>query len=281
MKGYLKHSRDINIGTDLLATTQEVAENHKTFEFQRMTDPSLPTIIVPARLNSSRFPRKLLANLAGKPLVVRTAERIRQEAPEFDLFFAVDGDELSQVLTQNGFHCVLTDPALPSGTDRIAHANKQLLRKKVINVQADEPMVSRTHILSLAKALDQEGADLSTLAVAFSREIDFQDPNQVKVVRDNSGFALYFSRSAIPYDRDGQGFMAASSFKHLGLYAYKDSFLQKFLSSPQGTLEKLEKLEQLRALEMGCLISVGIVEEETKGVDIPEDLQALDNSSFF
>ena len=120
-----------------------------------MIPSELPTIIVPARMASTRFPGKLMADTGGKPLIFRTAERIQQEAPEFELFFAVDGDELFEVLNGNGFSCVHTQAELPSGTDRIAQANQSLGRHSVINVQADEPLVCREHLLALVAGLEK------------------------------------------------------------------------------------------------------------------------------
>ena len=143
-----------------------------------------------------------MADTGGKPLILRTTERIQQEAPEFELFFAVDGDELFEVLNGNGFSCVHTQAELPSGTDRIAQANQSLGRHSVINVQADEPLVCREHLLALVAGLEKGGADLATLAVPFQKLEHFNDSNQVKVVLDNNGFALYFSRSTIPFDRE-------------------------------------------------------------------------------
>jgi len=241
-----------------------------------MISSELPTIIVPARLASTRFPNKLLADAGGKPLILRTAERLKQQAPEFELFFAVDGDELFEVLSENGFSCVHTQAELPSGTDRIAQANQSLQCNAVINVQADEPMVRREHLLALVKGLEKEDADLATLAVPFNKLDHFYDPNQVKVVLDSNGFALYFSRAPIPFDREGKESLVAGAFKHLGMYGYKNSFLEKFLTSRQGKLEMIEKLEQLRALEMGFRISVEVVKFDTVGVDVPSDLRKLD-----
>ena len=262
------------IGTDLLATTQEVAER---FNIQlSMSDSVLPTIIVPARLASSRFPSKLLADAGGKPLILRTAERIRDQAPEFDLIFAVDGEELSGILQKAGFSCIKTSPDLPSGTDRIAKANESLGKELIINIQADEPMVLREHILALAEGLSKENADLSTLAVPFLSTEDVRDPNQVKVVLDRMGFALYFSRSPIPYDRTTENGVSNAALKHLGMYGYSNTFLKIFSAMDQGVLENMEKLEQLRALEMGFKIAVQFVRNGTIGVDTQEDLDKID-----
>ena len=244
-----------------------------------MRPSPLPAIIVPARLASVRFPGKLLADAGGKPLILRTAERLRQEVPDFEVFFAVDGDELAEILREEGFEVVITDPDLPSGTDRIAQANKTLGRESAINVQADEPMVERSHVLALAEALEKKGAAMSTLAVPFSREQDFLDPNQVKVVLDQEGYALYFSRAPIPYSRDAGeerwGRETSFAYKHLGMYGYRASFLESYSQCSQGVLERLERLEQLRALEHGYRIGVSVVEKATIGVDLPEDLENL------
>jgi len=244
--------------------------------------PTLPTIIVPARLASTRFPRKLLADTGGMPLILRTAQRLDKEAPEFEKFFAVDGDELGDVLSGTGYNVILTNPDLPSGTDRIAQANEQLNRTEVINVQADEPLVKREHILALAESLQVPGADLATLAVPFAKVEDFLDPNQVKVVLDEQGFALYFSRAPIPFCRDSEAeqyFLGSESYKplkHMGLYAYTAPFLAAFAGSKQGVLEKFECLEQLRATEQGFKISVSVVSSGSIGVDHPDDLKRIE-----
>lgn len=255
----------------MIGTTQEVE-----FDELMIEDLILPTIIVPARLASTRFPGKLLSMVNGKPLILWTAERISEVAPEFNLFFAVDGNEIGDVLEASGFSVVKTDPSLVSGTDRIAAANLEILADTIINVQADEPRIDRSHLHALSESLKPEGTLMSTLAVKFSSEKDFHDPNQVKVVCDQHGNALYFSRSSIPFCRssdwqrsevDGDG-----PLKHLGLYGYKSDFLRRFSMFPEGKLEKIEKLEQLRVLEFGEKISVSVVDTETHGIDTPEDL---------
>lgn len=238
-----------------------------------------PVIIVPARLASVRFPEKLLADAGGKPLILRTADRIKEQVPEFELYFAVDGDELKNILEDSGYEVILTNPNLPSGTDRIAAANQILKKNFVINVQADEPMIEREHILLLAHALSDDDVSVSTLASPFLNEIDFLDPNQVKVVLDDNDYALYFSRAPIPYDRDKTYSKDDENFKlglkHMGLYGYRKEFLEKFISSKEGELEKIEKLEQLRALQLGYRIAVKITNKVSVGVDIPADLEKI------
>tara|TARA_B100001094_G_C18194792_1_gene809970 strand:- start:1850 stop:2623 length:774 start_codon:yes stop_codon:yes gene_type:complete len=232
-------------------------------------------IVVPARLASARFPRKLLAEVSGKPLVLWTAMRIAREAPEFPLWFAVDSEEIGDVLSNAGFSTILTNPDLPSGTDRIAIANETIGAERLINVQADEPLVTRSQILALTKAIEQPGSDMSTLATPIVNSLDFQDPNVVKVVRNADGFAMYFSRASIPYPRDDLDMVKKNALpllRHLGIYGYTSKFLSAFSALPQGNLEKVEKLEQLRALESGRRIAVVLTKDLSLGVDTPNDL---------
>ncbi len=238
-------------------------------------------IIVPARLESTRFPRKLMHPIRGKPLLLHVAERIREQAPEFRLMFAVDHEMLGEVLERSGFSAVMTSAAHPSGTDRLAEANGIVGADYVINVQADEPLITRAQILGLAEMI-RTGVEMATFGTPFSRAADFFDPNQVKVVLDEQGRALYFSRAPIPYPRDfgrevpEDWFRENRVLRHLGLYAYTGEFLRKFTKLPPGKLERIEKLEQLRALENGCRIAVGITAESTIGVDVPEDAEKFE-----
>ncbi len=240
--------------------------------------PGMPgiAIIVPCRLESKRFPRKLLHKIKGKPLLCWVAERIVKVAPGIDLWFAVDDPLLADCLAPGGFRTVMTRVDHGSGTDRIAEANRTVRAEHVINVQADEPLVSANQIRLLSELIGGP-ADMATLATRFTSAADFRNPNQVKVVFDAGGRALYFSRSPIPYPRDlggdpTEGWVASHPcYKHLGLYAYKAPFLEEFAKLPAGTLEGIERLEQLRAIENGRKIAVGITEDATIGVDVPED----------
>tara|TARA_B100001971_G_scaffold214908_2_gene255386 strand:+ start:7786 stop:8556 length:771 start_codon:yes stop_codon:yes gene_type:complete len=235
------------------------------------------SIIVPARLASTRFPAKLLHLVHGKPIILWTAERIRAVAPEFPLYFAVDDDALERCLSEAGFNAVRTRADHPSGTDRLAEANAIVGAPAVINVQGDEPLVTGEQIRALAAGLEGEAA-MSTLAVPFERAQDFANPNQVKVVRDRAGYALYFSRSPIPFARDCAARVDATwlaqnpCYRHLGLYAYKADFLSAFSGLEPGFLENIEKLEQLRVMEHGYRIHVGITDQATIGIDTPEDV---------
>ncbi len=242
---------------------------------------STPSIIVPARLASTRFPRKLLRAVRGKPIILWTAERIRAVAPEFPLYFAVDDDAIEKCLAEAGFSIVRTRSDHPSGTDRLAEANEIVGAEAVINVQGDEPLVTGEQIRALAEGLKGEAA-VATLAVPFDCPENFLNPNQVKVVCDFAGYALYFSRSPIPFARDVKGCVDAEwlvenrCYRHLGLYAYKSDFLQAFSGLKPGLHEAVEKLEQLRAMEHGYRIHVGITDQSTVGIDSPEDLAVFE-----
>ncbi len=234
-------------------------------------------VIVPCRLESTRFPRKLLHPIQGKPLVLWVAERITAEAPDLPLWFAVDHPLLAACVEGAGFRAILTSDRHHSGTDRLAEANRTVRAAYVINVQADEPLVSGAQIRALAKLI-QGDAPMATLCTPFRKAEDFLNPNQVKVVRaPAANRALYFSRSPIPFARDLAGkvddawLAAHGCFKHLGLYAYKGDFLERFVRMPPGQLEQVEKLEQLRVLENGHSIAIDVTEDPSIGVDTPED----------
>ncbi|MSU71612.1 MAG: 3-deoxy-manno-octulosonate cytidylyltransferase [Opitutus sp.] len=233
-------------------------------------------IIVPCRLESTRFPRKLLHQIKGRPLLLWVAERIAREAPEFPLVFAVDHELLHECVVGAGFKAIFTDPAHQSGTDRIAEANRTVGASHVINVQADEPLVTGRQIRALAELL-AGGAPMATLVTPFKRVVDFYNANQVKVVMRRDGRALYFSRSRMPYSRDlgltidDAWVQANPCYKHLGLYGYQADLLEKFAQLPPGRYETVEKLEQLRVLENGYDISCAVTEDPGIGVDTPAD----------
>ena len=242
-----------------------------------------PSIIVPARLAASRFPEKLLHKVRDKPILLWTAERIRDVAPDYPLYFAIDDKRLESCLTEHGFRVIYTSTAHQSGTDRLAEANASIGAHAVINVQGDEPLVTREQIDQLAAGLETNAA-MATLAVPFESADDFRNPNQVKVVCDSKGNALYFSRAPVPFSRDKQDAIdewwlkAHPCYRHLGLYAYDAEFLEAFRTLPQGFLEGVEKLEQLRALEHGYQIHVGITDRQTIGIDTLEDAKAFEAS---
>ena len=238
-------------------------------------------IIVPCRLESTRFPRKLLHPIKGKPLVLWVAERITAQAPDYPLWFAVDHELLAKCLEGAGFRSIMTSASHPSGTDRIAEANRTVRASYVLNVQADEPLVSAGQLNALARLI-QGDCPMATLCTPFKHVVDFSNVNQVKVVMSSTGRALYFSRSLMPYARDLGGkvddaWVAANPcLKHLGLYAYQADFLERFVSLPPGKLEQIEKLEQLRALENGHAIAIAVTDDPTIGVDTPEDAKKFE-----
>ncbi|ACB75196.1 3-deoxy-manno-octulosonate cytidylyltransferase [Opitutus terrae] len=238
-------------------------------------------IIVPCRLESTRFPRKLLHPIQGRPLVLWVAARIAREAPEYALHFAVDHELLRECLAGAGFQTIMTDGAHQSGTDRIAEANRTVRAEQVINVQADEPMVTGAQIRALAGLLEG-GAAMATLVTPFKRVVDFYNPNQVKVVMRQDGRALYFSRSRMPFSRDlgltidDAWVQANPCYKHLGLYAYRADLLENLAKLSVGRYEQIEKLEQLRVLENGYDIACAVTQDPMVGIDTAEDAKAFE-----
>jgi 3-deoxy-manno-octulosonate cytidylyltransferase (CMP-KDO synthetase) len=211
------------------------------------------------------------------------AKRIAAQVPELPLFFAVDDERLRAPLAAQGFQTIMTSPAHASGTDRLAEANRTVQAERIINVQADEPLVTNAQIRALAQLISGE-APMATLATPFKRAADFTNPNQVKVTFGPDGRALFFSRSPLPFARERGGavddaWVAANPcYKHLGLYAYHSRLLEKFPSLPPGRYEQIEKLEQLRVLEAGYDIVVGITDDPSIGVDTPEDAVKFEQS---
>ena len=232
-------------------------------------------IIAPARLASTRFPEKLLHEIKGKALILWVAERLADQVPEIPRYFAVDHPRLQETLESAGFATVMTRSDHVCGTDRLAEANESIGADLIINVQGDEPLVTRGQIKALEARL-QNGSDMATLATPFESWADFLDPKQVKVVVATEGSARDFSRSAIPYvrDREGDASQATISnfpaYRHLGLYGYSRGLLSAFCSLPKTILEYTEKLEQLRALENGYSIHVDITDDPSIGVDTIE-----------
>jgi len=234
--------------------------------------------IIPARYESSRFPGKPLASLRGKPVIRHVYERARR-ARELDLLIvATDDRRILEAVLDFGGEAILTRKDHASGTDRLAEAARTLKLKPddmVINIQGDEPQVEPVMIQKLVEALKEcPNCPMATLACESRSEADYLDPNVVKVVVNGKWKALYFSRSPLPFHRDGNG--PPSFLKHLGFYAYTMEFLEIFTSLPPGGLELAEQLEQLRALENGHAIQVAKSPLETRGVDTPRDLQEIE-----
>lgn len=250
-----------------------------------MTDTHPPqgfTVIIPARLASSRLPDKPLADIAGLPMVVRVAQRAMQSQAQ-QVVVAADDERIVAACAAHGIHALLTRKDHVSGSDRLAEACELLgltADAVVINVQGDEPLVPPALINDVARVLtERPEASMSTAAHAISTLEEFTNPNVVKVVMDARQMALYFSRAPIPWWRDGQtagGFRALPSpapLRHIGIYGYRAGFLAAFPNLPPAPVESMESLEQLRALWHGHRIAVHVTDQAPgPGVDTPEDL---------
>lgn len=233
--------------------------------------------IIPARLHATRLPKKLLLADTGRPLIQHTWEAARGARKLDDVLIATDSLEIAQVVEAFGGKAYLTGEH-PSGTDRIAEVVRRELRdaELIVNIQGDEPEIDPTHIDRLVTVLaNHPSAPMATLACPLREADRIRSPSCVKVVCDESQRALYFSRAVIPWPRDYTVEDAlnagASWLLHLGIYAYRRDFLLRLTSAPPSALEQIEKLEQLRALEMGATIMVDIVQHHAVGIDTPED----------
>lgn len=227
--------------------------------------------VIPARFSSARFVGKVLADLGGKPVVQHVWENARKSKMLDDLIIACDDERVRKAAESFGAKAVSTSPDQPSGSDRLIEVINPIDVKVVINIQGDEPMVKSEMIDDLARAvLDNKDVYMATLAKKIEDKSEINNPNVVKVVKDKNGFALYFSRSVIPYPR----FETASMhYKHIGLYAYTKDFLFQFKNLAKSYLEMTEGLEQLRVLENGYKIKVIETKFDTIGIDMPEDLE--------
>ena len=225
--------------------------------------------VIPARLASTRLPRKMLREIAGKPLIGVVCEAVRSSPLLADVIVATDSEEILSVCRQHGWKAQMTSPSHRSGTERVHEVSSREAADVYINVQGDEPMTRPEHIATLLRVMENPAAQVGTVMTPAA-EADIPNPNAVKVVTDLNGRALYFSRSTIPFDRDG---IRPRYFKHLGLYAYRKAALDRFVALPESSLEKSERLEQLRFLENGIPIYVGETPYDSVGVDTEEDLQ--------
>jgi 3-deoxy-manno-octulosonate cytidylyltransferase (CMP-KDO synthetase) len=232
------------------------------------------TAVIPARYGSTRFPGKVLARIQGKPMVQWVYEKAKAASLVNEVLVATDDERVAEAVRSFGGEVRMTSKAHPSGTDRIAEVAKDLSSDILINVQGDEPGLEPYHIDLVADSLlkDPE-ASMATLASRIMEEGERGNPNVVKVVFDQKGYALYFSRFAIPFNRDGLS--QADLYKHIGLYSYRREFILKFINLPPTPLEKMECLEQLRVLENGYKIRVAVTDYSGVGVDTPEDLERI------
>jgi 3-deoxy-manno-octulosonate cytidylyltransferase (CMP-KDO synthetase) len=247
----------------------------------RLRIRSTSCVVIPARLASSRLPRKLLLAETGKTLLQHTYEAAQRAQRPSGLCVAADHEEIAVAVRAFGGEVRMTSPQCPSGTDRVAEVARHLTDADIIvNVQGDEPELSGAaidHVIELLEA--NPDTVMSTLATPIRNRAQLEDPACVKVVFDNGGRALYFSRSPIPRAREWDDALLTAErphfYQHVGLYAYRREFLLRLAALPRTALEKLESLEQLRVLENGHSIVVGVVDEPTVGIDTPEDYRAF------
>lgn len=230
--------------------------------------------IIPARYGSTRFEGKILADIHGKPMVQWVWEQAKKAKILDELIVACDDKRIEEAVNGFGGKAVLTSKEHLSGTDRICEVVNPLEVKVIVNIQADEPLLDPVMIENVARPLlDDSTLNMATLMKRIDDHHEISDSNVVKVVADTHGFALYFSRSAIPYQRNKS--VNTAYYKHIGLYAYSKDFLFIFKNLPESNLEKIEKLEQLRVLEEGFRIKVIETNISTLGVDTPEDLEKV------
>jgi 3-deoxy-manno-octulosonate cytidylyltransferase (CMP-KDO synthetase) len=236
----------------------------------------MSAVIIPARYASTRFPGKLLAPLGGEPLIAHTVRSALKSRAD-KVYTVTDDKRIAAALkgyeSLNRLKIIMSDPAIPTGTDRVAFAAKNIDDEIIINVQADEPFIPPALLDDLAAALeaDQDIA-MASACVPFN---DAENPNHVKVVLDGGNFALYFSRCPIPFDRDRKGI---TRYKHIGVYAFRRETLFRFAALKSAPLENAEMLEQLRALENGMRIKMLITDYFPVSVDTPDDLKAAETA---
>jgi 3-deoxy-manno-octulosonate cytidylyltransferase (CMP-KDO synthetase) len=230
--------------------------------------------VVPARFASTRLPGKPLLSETGRPLIQHVVEAARRARRPDRVIVATDDPRIFDAVLAFGGEAVMTREDHPSGTDRVAEVAAGLTGETriIVNVQGDEPELSGPAIDLAVELLERDpDACMSTLATPIRDETTYRDPSCVKVVVAASGRALYFSRAPVPHHRDGGRFEPGSALLHLGLYAYRRDFLMAMAALPPSPLERAEKLEQLRVIEAGHAIAVGVVEEPSVGIDTPED----------
>ncbi len=228
--------------------------------------------IIPARYASTRFPGKPLVDIAGKPMIQHVYERTSQATAVGRVVVATDDERIRAAVENFGGEVVMTRDDHPSGTDRLAEVAAGLDSGLIVNVQGDEPLINPAMIdQAVEPLLADDTIEMGTLKSRIDSEEDYLNPNVVKVVTDLNNFALYFSRSPLPFMRD-RTWRESALYKHVGLYVYRRELLLKYPELPETALEKAEKLEQLRALEHGYRIYVAETGYQSVGVDAPEDV---------
>jgi 3-deoxy-manno-octulosonate cytidylyltransferase (CMP-KDO synthetase) len=228
--------------------------------------------VIPARLASTRLPRKMLREIAGRPLLAWVVEGVRASRLLDEVIVATDSEEIADLCSKHGWRHQMTSVLHKSGTERVHEVSNTIAADIYLNVQGDEPLTRPEHVSSLLEVMRDPAVLVGTIATLASAA-DIPSPNAVKVVTDHAGRALYFSRATIPYDRDG---IAPRYRKHLGFYAYRKSALDRFVLLAESSLERSERLEQLRFLENGIGLSVGETPFDTIGVDTEDDLRRVE-----
>jgi 3-deoxy-manno-octulosonate cytidylyltransferase (CMP-KDO synthetase) len=227
-------------------------------------------VIIPARYQSTRFPGKPLVLLKDKPLIQHVWERAIMAKNVEKVIVATDHSGIFEKVKEFGGECIMTSPFHKTGTERVAEVAKKFDFEIIVNVQGDEPMIEPELIDKIIEVLNCEKISMASIYEVWDDKNEFLNPNTVKVVMDKDEFALYFSRSPIPYSKDNSTF-----FRHVGIYGYKRNILFNLVSFPQTFLELKEGLEQLRAIENGVRIKMIRSDKKTIGVDTPEDLEKI------
>ncbi|CAG0943609.1 3-deoxy-manno-octulosonate cytidylyltransferase (CMP-KDO synthetase) [Anaerolineae bacterium] len=231
--------------------------------------------VIPARFASTRLEGKPLADICGKTMVQRVYERAKA-AGLSDVVVATDDERILKAVASFGGHAVMTSSLHASGTDRVAEAASSIGADIIVNLQGDEPLIDPALIrAAVGPMLEDPSAWMATLKTPIRHEEEYLDPNAVKVVTDREGYALYFSRSPLPFCRKGFSGLSAPAYKHIGLYVFRRAFLFEFTRMKPTALELSESLEQLRALENGVRIKVVEVDYNPVSVDTPEDLEKV------
>ncbi|MDR9396801.1 3-deoxy-manno-octulosonate cytidylyltransferase [Pontimonas sp.] len=237
-----------------------------------------PHVIIPARLASTRFPRKVLADVGGKPMIQRVWERSRDAVGAECVHVSTDSDEVAEVAKGFGADVRMSSDQARCGTERVAELASRLDASALVNVQADDPFISSALVSESISAFFDRGLAVCTPIFRMTHE-DGQTPHIVKVARSHSGRALYFSRAVIPHDRDGAE-QDAELWGHIGLYVYSPDAVEAFASFGESELEKREKLEQLRFLENDIPIATFVTDYRPRAVDVPEDLERMLKDGF-
>lgn len=230
--------------------------------------------VIPSRFASSRFPGKPLAMILGKPMIQWVYERVKSVNEISEVYVATDDQRIFDTVESFGGKAILTGECA-CGSDRVYEACENIDCDVILNIQGDEPMIKTEMICDLISAFDDPYVYMATLKKEITEERDINNPNIAKLITDSNNNAIYFSRSTIPYNRDG--IKDVKYFKHIGVYGYTKDFLKKFVFLPQSSLEKAEQLEQLRVIENGYKIRVVETHYQSIGVDLPEHIAVVEH----